>query len=1034
DFSWSATGHGTDELGGAASLANETVNGSYDVLMPATTLTIQTNAPAQVHAGDSVSIVVREKNTGEGTITNVHVDGTGACLSLWTASATKVGGAAFSGSLAHNEEVDFTCSFLAPASDFSWTADGKGTDALGHAVPATGEHQSGSVDVVSPSTALTLKSVSATKIHAGDSVTIVVTEKNTGDGTLSNVHVVAGGDCAAFTPANVASLAANASQDFTCTIHTSSSQTADLSWTADGKGTDSLGDPAPTAGEHQEGSITVINPATTLTVKTAPPAKVYPGGSITIVVTEKNTGDDTLANVHVIGTGSCAAWSPANVVSLAPNATADFTCTFNAPADDFSWSATALSKDSLGSDAPLTNEQVGGDIEVLNPATTLVLKSSTPADLSKVLQGSSVTLVVTETNTGDDTLTGVNVTGSNSCAAWAAVGSFGGTLAPLANQDFTCTFSVTTADVDWAATGHGTDSLENPAPATNETTGGHIHVVNPNIDVVKTAGASLGSQVADGAVYQTENGTTVVYKYVVTTQDPDGLTAVQVSDDTCSPVSAVTSGGHNIGDSNTNDSLEPGESWIFQCSKLLTIADDQNTTINGHPGVLNVVTASGQPQAGGRVSDTDNAKVELLVPGIQVVKTAGSAADGATYTTEAFPNNVTYHYTITNTGQLGLLNLVVTDDNGTASTADDFEVCTIGSLAVGASTTCSKTLTVSADRTNVATATGHTSQKPDVDVSDTDNAVVDIVGPGIQIIKTAGTAADGAEFVTQPGPVTFTYVITNTGEVTLLNVVVVDDNGTPADTSDDVTVGTIASLDVGESVTLTKTLDVTTNRTNVATATGHTEQQPTKDVTDSDDAVVRVPTLTIAKDFTGNSLPDLGGLPQAKIGDTLTYTLTYTLANGPVHNAVITDVLPVGLASGAPFDISNGGTYDAGTHTITWNLGTLESSGTVSYKITVAATAPAVLDQPFVNTATIKSDETPSNSDTAAVLVPAPPKEATPTPRITPPNTATVGDEPSSSNPDMSLLLVLVGIAGLVTLLGFLTPAPARARRRQRRR
>src|SRR6266566_4747108 len=109
DFSWSATGHGTDELGGAASLANETVNGSYDVLMPATTLTIQTNAPAQVHAGDSVSIVVREKNTGEGTITNVHVDGTGACLSLWTASATKVGGAAFSGSLAHNEEVDFTC-------------------------------------------------------------------------------------------------------------------------------------------------------------------------------------------------------------------------------------------------------------------------------------------------------------------------------------------------------------------------------------------------------------------------------------------------------------------------------------------------------------------------------------------------------------------------------------------------------------------------------------------------------------------------------------------------------------------------------------------------------------------------------------------------------------------------------------------------------------------------------------------------------------------------------------------------------------
>src|SRR5207247_4809179 len=119
-------------------------------------------------------------------------------------------------------------------------------------------------------------------------------------------------------------------------------------------------------------------------------------------------------------------------------------------------------------------------------------------------------------------------TGTNSCATWSAVGSFSGTLAPSASHDFSCAFSVTTADVDWTATGHGTDSLQNPAPADNETTGGHIHVVNPNIDVVKMAGSSLGSQVADGAVYQSVDGSTVVYQYLVPSPDPAGQTHLQV--------------------------------------------------------------------------------------------------------------------------------------------------------------------------------------------------------------------------------------------------------------------------------------------------------------------------------------------------------------------------------------------------------------------------------------------------------------------------------------------------------------------------
>ena len=52
-FSWSALGHGTDEKGDAAPATNEDESGTYDILMPATKLTVVQDAPAKVHAGDS---------------------------------------------------------------------------------------------------------------------------------------------------------------------------------------------------------------------------------------------------------------------------------------------------------------------------------------------------------------------------------------------------------------------------------------------------------------------------------------------------------------------------------------------------------------------------------------------------------------------------------------------------------------------------------------------------------------------------------------------------------------------------------------------------------------------------------------------------------------------------------------------------------------------------------------------------------------------------------------------------------------------
>ena len=1489
DFTWSATGTGLDELGDPASAANETVNGGYDILQPATKLTISQDAPPQVHAGDSVTIIVNEKNDGEGDITSVHVDGTGPCAGNWVASSTKVGGGAFSGSLAPGESVNFTCTFSAPANDFSWSADGKGADALGHAVPGTNEHQAGSVDVVSPSTQLTTQSA-PTKVEAGATVTVVVRETNTGDGTLTNVHVVAGGDCPSFSPASVASLAPNAHADFTCTF-TAASDGTDASWTADGKGTDALGAAAPDTGEHAEGAVIVIAPATQLTIvspvgtpkiesgdpititvretntgddtltgvtvsgapcatwtpvdggfngtlapsahedftcqitttagdptdktwnalghgtdslqNAAPSAgesqsgnvtviapatqltivspvgtpKIESGDSITITVRETNTGDDTLTGVTVSG-APCATWTPVDGGfngTLAPSAHEDFTCqitttagdptdkTWNAlghgtdslqnaapsagesqsgnvtviapatqltivspvgtpkiesgdsititvretntgddtltgvtvsgapcatwtPVDggfngtlapsahedftcqitttagdptDKTWNALGHGTDSLQNAAPSAGESQSGNVTVIAPATQLTIVS--PVGTPKIESGDSITITVRETNTGDDTLTGVTVSGApcatwtpvdggfngtlapsahedftcqitttagdptdktwnalghgtdslqnaapsagesqsgnvtviapatvltfissipnpvaangsttitvretntgdsnltsvnvtgSPCATWTPVdGGFNGTLAPNAHEDFTCTVAdVGTTNVNWTALGHGTDELQNAAPATNEDALGSVHVVNPNIDIVKTAGASLGSQAADGTTYETEDGTNVVYKYVVTTQDPDALTNVTVSDDKCSPVAAVTSGAFNVGDTNTNNKLEPGESWVFSCSMILSIAD-QGTSL-----VHNIATATGTPLVGKDVSSQDDAYVALLTPAISIVKTAGDAADGAVYTTEAFQDNVTYHYAVKNTGELDLFNVTVVDDNGTAANkADDIAVCTIDSLPVGATATCSVTLTVISDTTNVAVATGHTAQKPNDDVSADDDAVVDVVapaidivktagnaadggtytteafadnvtyhyavtntgevdlfnvtvvddngtpadtaddiavctipslpikatvncsvtltvsqdttnvavatghteqqpdkdvnasddavvnviGPSIQIVKTAGTAADGAEYVTQPGLVTYHYAVTNTGEVDLVGVHVVDDHGTPADTSDDIAVCTIPSLAIGQTVNCSVTLTVLVSTTNVAVATGHTEQQPDKDVTDDDNAVVRTPSLDIAKSYTGNTGGTaVNGTGIANVGDTLTYTLAYDLSDGPVTNGVITDVLPNGIGyvdgSATNNDEFTFVSYDSGTRTLTWTAASVTKSGAVTYQARALEGSNA-LPQPLENVATIKSDETAEKSDTADVLVQLV-ESATDTPNVTLPPTDTLGSDQAPSNAGFGLMLTLLLLAGIGLAAGYLAPMPGRPRRERIRR
>jgi uncharacterized repeat protein (TIGR01451 family) len=202
-----------------------------------------------------------------------------------------------------------------------------------------------------------------------------------------------------------------------------------------------------------------------------------------------------------------------------------------------------------------------------------------------------------------------------------------------------------------------------------------------------------------------------------------------------------------------------------------------------------------------------------------------SVSDDASLVTAA-GQTVTYSYLVTNTGNTTLTNVTAVDDNGTpADTSDDVTLtaCQTPSLAPGATTECSYVYTVSQadlDRgslTNIATA--------DADRVDpvTDTVTLTFAQtPAITVVKTADV--DGPETTVDAvgDTVTYSYLVTNTGNVTLTLVGVQDDRITGTNTVS----CPVATLAPGAFTTCTATYTVTQadldagSVTNLATASG----------------------------------------------------------------------------------------------------------------------------------------------------------------------------------------------------------------------
>ncbi|MCC7129584.1 MAG: DUF11 domain-containing protein [Anaerolineae bacterium] len=191
--------------------------------------------------------------------------------------------------------------------------------------------------------------------------------------------------------------------------------------------------------------------------------------------------------------------------------------------------------------------------------------------------------------------------------------------------------------------------------------------------------------------------------------------------------------------------LAPGETYSYTC-----------TAYNVSQGFKNIAKVNAKDACNNPVNDNDTSTVRIA--GISISK----QEKGDDSRTVASGSDVPYTITVTNTGEVDLTNVQVSDP-----LVPDCDYL-LASLPAGESFSYTCTApNVTEGFTNIATVTGDTDGTP---VSDQDPSTVKV--PGINVSK----QAEGEDVRTiQPGEdVSYTITVTNTGEVDLTNIVLTD--------------------------------------------------------------------------------------------------------------------------------------------------------------------------------------------------------------------------------------------------------------------
>jgi len=256
-------------------------------------------------------------------------------------------------------------------------------------------------------------------------------------------------------------------------------------------------------------------------------------------------------------------------------------------------------------------------------------------------------------------------------------------------------------------------------------------------------------------------GTTVTFSYLVTNTGNVTLTDVHPTDTsfsgtgTPSPITCPIT------------TLAPGQHETCTDTYKLTQAD-----VNARK-VTNTATATGTPPSGPPVTSLPSSATVTIVPAhpaIAIVKTASPKS------LSRAGDTVHYHYLVTNTGNVTLTDVHPTDTSFSGTGTPSPITCPVTTLNRGQHETCADTyrLTqadVNAGKvTNTATATGTPPTGPPVTSAPSSATVTIPARPGLSILKSASPGSFGEAGTT----IHYSYLVTNTGNVTLTGVKVND--------------------------------------------------------------------------------------------------------------------------------------------------------------------------------------------------------------------------------------------------------------------
>ncbi|KAF5436878.1 protein of unknown function DUF11 [Candidatus Methanophagaceae archaeon] len=909
----------------------------------------QGSDPLSVSIGDTVTYCFNVTNTGDVTLTNITVmDDKYGAVSLGTAALGP--GNSTGGTLTHlvtESEIPKVINNATVTGNYSGgtvTDNDSCTIDIAFA-PEIDINKTASITGSCPGT-------DPLSVHIGDFVTYCFNVTNTGDATLTNIMV--NDDHYGVISLVNDTLAPGQSINGTATHTVNESDRPSETNTATVNATDPASEPV---NDTDTCTIIVDYNASIEIEKTASisgscpgtdPLTVHIGDFVTYCFNVTNTGDATLTNI-MVNDDHYGVISLVND-TLAPGQSINGTATHTVNESDRpSETNTATVNATDPASEPVNDTDTCTIIVDYNASIeiekTASISGSCPGtDPLTVHIGDFVTYCFNVTNTGNVSLSNVTVSDDH----YGVILFSSTVLAPGASlTNETVTHIVSALDIPSVINIATVNSTDPDLNAVNDTDTCTLNVgYNASIEIVKTASISGSCPGSDPLTVHA--GDTVTYCFNVTNTGNKTLTNISLFDD---HYGAITLG---------NNTLEPGKS-LTNWTVTYTVTESDIPSV-----IINTATVNSTDPNNKSVNDTDTCTLNAdYNASIEIVKTASTngACPGSDPLAVDLGDTVTYCFNVTNTGNVTLYNLSVSDDHYGVILLANTELEPGKSLTNG---TITHTVTKSDIQYVTNTVTLNSTDPDNNPVNDTDTCTVKIeYTQDILIVKTASTNGvyPGSDPLTVDlgDTVTYWFNVTNTGDVLLTDVAVSDDHYgvillgndslAPGESTGGMATHTVTEADVSQVInnaTVTGTFpsgEIVTDNDNCTINIEHPHIAVTKTVSPTSGGGGGGVTFTIGVTNTGDSTLD-----PVKVEDTLPAGMSYVEAGtSPAPSSVMENIITwdIGLLNPLASSIITLATYiESGASGILTNIANVTGTSPTGHKVTDSAAADVYVDPP----------------------------------------------------------------------------------------